>query len=521
MAVVLKQSKRLAFKSDRGEQLKLVFPELEEPQPGVFVVPHDDEHVRVLRNMGGLFERMDPILCHYDFPKRFGRDEALPHMKETAAFIVANPRCYVLNEPRTMKTATCLMTAKYLMETGQIKAMLVICPLGAINDWRRDMFSLFPNEQPVILHGKHRDTPISGARFFFTNYEGAKYIGKALRKAVVSKFIGMVFIDELTEMSKYTTDKWEAVNDVVQPCQRIVGMTGTPGTPLQAHGQVRLVTPERIPKAFGFWCRQVAHGPYGHKWVLNDNAAATMRAVMQPAIRFERSQVFTIPTVQREDIYAELDPIAAKAYKQLKNELQVLSTSGETFTAVNKAAAMSKLLQISAGVVITDAGGRRFFNVENRIDALMVAFEKSVAKKMIVFTAFKSVQHMLVDKLQERGLKFGLINGDVSMPERMRLISEFDHDPNVHGLVLHPRTANYSLELATADTTVYYGPPLNGTFNKEQCDGRILSMKQVSLCPAIINIYSTKAEEGAFSALLSGTEYNRALVNAFTNTIKE
>jgi hypothetical protein len=88
-------------------------------------------------------------------------------------------------------------------------------------------------------------------------------------------------------------------------------------------------------------------------------------------------------------------------------------------------------------------------------------------------------------------------------------------------LVLHPRTANYSLELATADTTIYYGPPLSGTFSKEQCDGRILSMKQTSLCPAIIHLSSTKAEQGVFAALTSGTDYNRALVNAFTISIKE
>lgn len=521
MAVILTKQRKLAFKSARGDQLRTVFPEIEEPSPGVFTVPHDDDHLRVLRNMGGLFERMDPILTQYQFPRRFGRDEALPHMKETAAFIVANRRCYVLNEPRTMKTATCLMASMYEMETGQIKAMLVIAPLNAVNDWKRDLVSLFPNERPVILHGKDLRHPISGARFFFINYEGVKRVGKQLREAIDAGYIGRVFVDELTEMSKYTNDKWEAVNATIQGCPRVAGMTGTPGSPLQAHGQIRLITPERIAKAYGHWRRQVAHGPYGHKWILYDNAAATMRAAMQPAIRFERSQVFTLPTLQREDVKVPLHPTALRAYRDMKEEMQVVSDTGVKMTAVMAAATMSKLLQISAGVVIADDGSRVRFNVDERIEAVIDAYNKSMAKKIIIFTAFKSVQHMLVEELEKRGLKFGLINGDVAMNTRTQLISEFDYDPEVSGLVLHPRTASYSLELATADTTVYYGPPLNGTFNKEQCDGRILSMKQTSLCPAIINIYSTKAEQGVFAALASGTDYNRAIVNALTVTLKE
>ena len=48
-----------------------------------------------------------------------------------------------------------------------------------------------------------------------------------------------------------------------------------------------------------------------------------------------------------------LSPQAEKYYKQLKNQM-LIETSGEQITAVNAAAGMNKLLQISGGAVYTD-----------------------------------------------------------------------------------------------------------------------------------------------------------------------
>ena len=73
---------------------------------------------------------------------------------------------------------------------------------------------------------------------------------------------------------------------------------------------------------------------------------------MTPAIRFAKDECLDLPDVMYQTRDVELTAQANKYYKQLKNQM-LIETSGEQISAVNAAAGMNKLLQISGGAVYT------------------------------------------------------------------------------------------------------------------------------------------------------------------------
>lgn len=81
-------------------------------------VPHNLEVVRVLRNMN--IKAPSPIRYYYNWPRPARFAEVFPHQIETAEFLTLNPRCFVLNEMGTSKTASALWAVDYLMQLSLI-----------------------------------------------------------------------------------------------------------------------------------------------------------------------------------------------------------------------------------------------------------------------------------------------------------------------------------------------------------------------------------------------------------------
>src|SRR6516164_3228978 len=100
--IVHTDSKSLLLRVDNPQVLKNILPRHQDIDYDGYnlAVPHRLDEVRVLRNLG--IHAPPPILHYYKWP---GRHIPLWHQKETAAFATLYPRCFIFNEPGTMKTA--------------------------------------------------------------------------------------------------------------------------------------------------------------------------------------------------------------------------------------------------------------------------------------------------------------------------------------------------------------------------------------------------------------------------------
>ena len=143
----------------------------------------------------------------------------------------------------------------------------------------------------------------------------------------------------------------------------------------------------------------------------------------------------------------------------------------EKVSAVNAASSLNKLLQVSGGAVYTDARNVLEFDISPRLNALQEVLDETY-NKVIVFVPYRHTIEVVHRYLVGNGISAEVIQGDVSLSERTRLISNFQQltDPRV--LVIQPQAASHGVTLTAADTIVFWSPVMS-VETYMQCVARI------------------------------------------------
>lgn len=433
-------------------------------------VPHRLDEVRILRNLGANVP--PPILYYYDWPRPHGITP-FAHQLETAAFCTLYPRCFVLNDPGTAKTAAVLWAADHMMLTKQIRKVIINAPLSTLDlVWKQEIFGYLMHRRAAVLHGSKERRLELLARdfdFYIVNHDGVATIADAVR---TRNDIDLIIVDESAEYRNPETDKYEDLTRIIGK-RRLWMVTGTPCPkyPTDAWSQARLVNKARVPLYLSQWKEQTMMRLTTHKWVPRAESFEMAYQVLQPAIRFKKSECLDLPPVLYEKRHAELTKEQKKAFTTMKNEM-VMQGDESTITAVNAADRISKLRQILCGVIKNTATGQYEELDHGPRTKLLLECIRQAAAKVIVIVPFKGIIKALdrdimanVDDEVERneGLLLGsryveVINGDVSKTQRDKIINAFKHTPYPHVLLCHPRVMAHGLNLTEADMTIFYGP---------------------------------------------------------------
>ena len=85
----------------------------------------------------------------------------------------------------------------------------------------------------------------------------------------------------------------------------------------------------------------------------------------------------------------------------------------------------------------------------------------------------------------------------------------------------HPRTTAFGVELASADYIICYGVPLTGAFMYQQMFERLSSARQTAEETFVVHLSAGKQDKLSFSALASGVNIERNIINLFTTNLNE
>lgn len=427
----------------------------------ILAVPHNLEVVKVLRNMG--IKAPSPIRYYYDWPRPARFERVFDHQYDTAEFLTLNPRCFVLNEMGTSKTASALWAADYSMKIGQVKKVLIATTLTTMESvWMNEIFDVCMHRGAVVLHGsadKRRELLARETDFYIINHAGLKVLAKDL---IARKDIDLVIVDECSIYRNAGTDAYDTLAAIVKG-RKLWMMSGAPcpNAPTDAWALARLVSPNLVPAHFSQFKRKTMSQVSTYKWVPRPGSHEMAYAALQPGIRFKKADCLTLPPVTTSNRHCQLTKEQQDAYQQMKTNL-VLHMPAQV-SAVNAADAISKLRQILCGAVKLPDGSYQPLDHGPRFDALTEAIEQAAAK-VIVVCPFKGIARVLRDELQAwhdkrgDGLRTAIVNGDVSMTDRKRIFEDFRDDPALNEIVCHPAVMAHGLTLTQADMLVYYAP---------------------------------------------------------------
>jgi SNF2 family DNA or RNA helicase len=451
-----------------------------------------------------------PILKEYDWPGLF---TPFLHQKTTAAFLSLRDRAFCFNEAGTGKTSSVIWAADYLMKQGLIKRVLVICPLSIMySAWQADIFKTAMHRTVAVAYGdaNKRKKVLSGAyEFVIINYDGVSIVSDDICKLGFD----LIVVDEANAYKTATTKRWKTLAKIMTPSTKLWMLTGTPASqsPLDAFGLARLVAPGNVPKYFTAWRDRVMHQITRFKWVPKPHAKKEVFSALQPAIRFTKAECLDLPEVTYQTREIELTPQVKRYYRGIKDQMLV-QAAGEQISAVNAAAKLTKLLQISGGAVYSDTHEVVEFDVSPRLNALMEVLDET-EHKVIIFVPFRHTIELVAKHLNEQGVTNEIINGEVAAKERSNIINRFQTSEFPRVLVIQPQSASHGVTLTAADTVVFWSPVMS-VETYLQCVARIDRVGQVNKM-TVVHLQGSEIERKMYQMLQSKIDSHEKLVDLY------
>jgi SNF2 family DNA or RNA helicase len=451
-----------------------------------------------------------PIQKDYKWP---GMYTPFKHQETTAAFLTLQDRAFCFNEAGTGKTSSVIWAADYLMTQGLVKRVLIICPLSIMySAWQADIFKTAMHRSVAVAYGdaNKRKKVINGVyEFVIINYDGVGIVSEEISKLGFD----LIVVDEANAYKTATTKRFKTLAKLIDPSTKLWMLTGTPASqsPLDAFGLAKLVNPGGVPKYFTAWRDKVMHQLTRFKYVPKPTSRQDVYNALQPAIRFEKAQCLDLPPVMYQTREVPLTPQVIRYYRAIKDQM-LIEAAGEKISAVNAAAKLTKLLQISGGAVYSDTREVVEFDVSPRLNALMEVLDET-EHKVIVFVPYRHTIELVSKHLQGEGVTNEIISGDVGAKERGDLINRFQTSEFPRVLIIQPQAASHGVTLTAANTVVFWSPVMS-VETYLQCIARIDRVGQVNSM-TVVHLQGSEVERKMYQMLQGKVASHEKLVDLY------
>jgi SNF2 family DNA or RNA helicase len=404
------------------------------------------------------------------------------------------------------------------MNLGEIEKVLVICPLSIMHSaWQSDILKTAMHRTCGVAHGtadKRKKIIEDEYDFTIINFDGTHIVLNELLEARYD----LIIIDEANAYKAVNTRRWKTLAKLLTPSTKLWMMTGTPASqsPVDAFGLAKLVSPQRVPKFTGAWRDRVMTQISRFKWAAKTTAQQDVHTALQPAIRFAKRECLDLPDIVHQTRLVSLSPQVTKYYRELKQQM-LIEAAGEQVSAVNAAAKLSKLLQISGGAVYTDEKDVIEFDISPRLNALQEVLDET-SNKVVVFVPYIHTIDIVVEYLNKEGITNEVIKGSVTPKARAEIINRFQQQDNPKVLVIQPQSASHGITLTAADTIVFWSPVMS-VETYLQCIGRIDRVGQKNKM-TVVHLQGSEVEKRMYAMLQGKVDSHQQLVDLYRQELE-
>lgn len=392
------------------------------------------------------------------------------HQKVTTEFIIKNSRCFVLNDMGTGKTASTVWAIRYLFSTNEIKRVLIVSPLSTlIVVWQKEFQQLYKDCKIVVFTRNNRDKQIiaSDWQVGIVNYDGLKVLFK--RDPSIVNTIDMIVIDEASHLRNRATQRWKVAYQFTKYAKRVVLLTGTPcpNEPTDVYALALLVNERRtraMYRTFSTFKFMTMYKISKFKWVPREDAYTRAYDLLQPAIRYTKDSCLDLPPVMYEDRAVDLSSEQKKAIHDIKRHYQLAFDDINKITVAHAADCINKMRQAALGAIKVADNKYHILDYGPRFAVLCELIEEA-PHKVVVVVPFKGIIQDLTARLG-----CAMLNGDVKIEERVRIIDQFNRPGGDKVLLIHPKVAAHGISLVAASTMVFYGPIFSVEESKQIVD---------------------------------------------------
>ena len=427
-------------------------------------------------------------------------------------------------------TAIAIMGALYCQH--KITRVLVVAPSSVCSVWPHDLaaFAAFPYEVRVLLGEKKQrlealhsltDYPNTANRLLVAviNYEATHREG--IFEALDGYAADLIVCDESQRIKNPRAAQSRAVQMLGDraACRLILSGTPVQNGAIDLYSQYRFLDPGVFGANFyAFRNRYCQMGGYGgHEVVGFQHIDELTRKEHSIALRVTKAECLDLPGQTFVRRYVQLEPAARRLYTQIARASCAELENGEHVTASIVLTKLLRLMQLTGGFVQADGGDRPQQSGSAKLDALADILEDYVqeaGQKLVVFARFRSEIAAICQLLEQRGIRYGRIDGEVPMDQRGAIVETFQQDSSVKAFVAQTQTAGLGITLHAASAAVFYSLDFNYA-NYAQALARIHRIGQAQPVTYIHLLAEHTVDEQVLDALERKEDLARTIVDGW------
>lgn len=432
------------------------------------------------------------------------------------------------------KTLTAIAIMGALYRQRKITRVLVVAPSSVCSVWPHDLetFAAFPYEVRVLLGEKKQRLealrslttyPDTANRLLVAviNYEATHREG--IFEALDGYAADLIVCDESQRIKNPRAAQSRAVQMLGDraACRLILSGTPVQNSVIDLYSQYRFLDPGVFGANFyAFRNRYCQMGGYGgHEVVGFQHMDELVRKEHSIALRVTKAECLDLPGQTFVRRYVQLEPAARQLYTQIARASCAELENGEHVTASIVLTKLLRLMQLTGGFVQADGGDRPRPAGSAKLDALADILEDYVqeaGQKLVVFARFRPEIAAICQLLEQRGIRYGRIDGEVPMDQRGAIVETFQKDPGVKVFVAQIQTAGLGITLHAASAAVFYSLDFNYA-NYAQALARIHRIGQAQPVTYIHLLAENTVDEQVLDALERKEDLARTIVDGWKN----
>lgn len=409
------------------------------------------------------------------------RRKPYEHQRLTVAATQVRDRLLVLDEMGTGKTQAAIDAACVAMRAGEVERAVIICPTSLRETWRQEINTVATVDPDDVAVVRNNPSRRSGERLRgASDREYREYqLRRRARWTIVHYPVLRLHIDDLRDLVRgqfLVLDECQKVKNrdtkvakVVMSLEprKSIWQTGTPveNSPQDVWTALKFIEPDLAGDFYRFrdrYCvtRRVTRGSTAFDVVVSARNLDELRAkLFAVGLRRTKADVLNLPPKVRQLRFCEMSAQQARAYREMRDELQTFFAgwSDEEFRV--KAATVNsqliRLCQLADGYASSGPEKVGWFNEVGKLEAVIeLAEEVCSTRKLVVWSRFVPPGRKLTEVLAEYNPV--RIAGEVPQEERQEAVNRFTHDDDCRVFVGQYQTAGLGLNLQAGTCVVLY-----------------------------------------------------------------
>ncbi len=420
-----------------------------------------------------------------------------PYQKEGITFAVYKKGAIIADEMGLGKTIQAIGTAILKKQLFGFTKALVVCPASLKAQWKKEI-EKFSDEKAIVVEGPPRDREKiyrnDGAYFQIINYETILRDSLAINAANFD----FIILDEAQRIKNFETITANAVKSLNKKHALVI--TGTPieNKLIDLYSIVEFIHPQVLAPLWEF---SYQHCYFDHesknKITGYYNLQELKNRLKWLLIRREKQQVLDqINKVTQIDVPVDMHPLQQDYHANgAKAIAQIL---GKKFKTPYDMQLITKHLQTMRmacdSTYLVDKESNHSPKLLEIKEILLEKLDlKNNNRKIIIFSEWKRMLHIIGKMLGENGLGYVELSGDVPVKNRKKIIEAFENDIDCR-VFLSTEAGGSGLNLQVADTVINFELPWNPA-KKNQRIGRIDRLGQKNKNLTVINLITRDSIE--------------------------